>query len=158
MSGRSIRDINEEYSSEVAEVERRYGRKKAVPDNAQSEVEYQKVRRRLLFDTLFIGALWICGTWTFGDVASAESALLGVIASIMYVLLLSPDTSQLENGDILATGKNKQPVRFLLLPLVVLGIAKSHGALHVIPAVVGFFSYKVALLLPLLSGEAFVNK
>ncbi len=164
VSGRStVRDANEEYSSEVAEAERRYGRRsrsaaqKEAAARDTADAEYTRLRRRLLFDTLFVGVLWIAGTWSFGSVTQAESAILGVATSMVYVLLLSPDVGQLKEagGDILASGKNKQPVRFLLLPLLVLGIAKTHGALHILPAVVGFLAYKVALVLPLVSGEAF---
>lgn len=162
VSGRSkLPDTNAEYAAELAEVERRYGRRRQRTDTETASIaadaEYQRIRRRLVFDTLFVGVLWVAATWSFGDVTQAESALLGFGTSMLYVLLLSPDVSQLEEagGEILAAGKNKQPVRFLLLPLLVLGIAKTHGALHILPAVVGFFSYKIALVLPLLSGEAF---
>jgi ATP synthase protein I len=111
---------------------------------------YQALRAKILGDTLFVGALAVCGGWALGDVNTAISVGLGCAGSCAYVFLLSRGVDRLgSTGDALA------PARLAVLALLVLFSAKHREVLQVLPVMLGFFTYKVATLLPLVTGEAF---
>lgn len=112
--------------------------------------EYRALRATLLGDTLFIGALGVAAGWAFGDANTAGSVALGCVGSCAYVFLLSRGVDRLGNsGDSLA------PARAAVLALLVVVAAKNKEVLQVLPVMMGFFSYKVATLLPLITGAAF---
>lgn len=111
---------------------------------------YQDLRRALLGDTVFVGLLAVCAGWAFGDVATAGSVGLGAVGGVAYVFLLARGVDSMGGaGDLLA------PARAAVLALLVVFSAKHRDVLQVLPVLLGFFSYKVATLLPLLTGEGF---
>lgn len=143
---------------------RRRGRRVAAPDVPQdlpSEAEkeaaraaslaaYRALRATLLSDTLFVGALAVAAGWAFGDVYTARSVALGCVGACAYVFLLSRGVDRLgSTGDALA------PARAAVLALLVVYSAKHKEVLQVLPVMMGFFTYKVATLLPLITGAAF---
>lgn len=111
----------------------------------------------LLGDSLFLGGIGASLVSMFYPINSVLSYGIGVVGSIIYVLLLSRSVDRLatsaragnRSSDILG------PARFLVLVVIVLFIAKyqEKTGLQVIPATIGFLSYKLALFIPLLSGE-----
>lgn len=151
-----------DFASEVAEAERKYGPRgnaALAPEIDAANAAYNHIRGRLMADTAFLSAVWICLAWSLGSVIDAKSAICGCVAGLGYTTLLSPDVGELaRSGSVLDAGKSNQPLRYLLLPFLVLVTAKSHGNLHVLPAIAGFFSYKVALIVPLITGQAFVEE
>lgn len=132
-----------------------------VPESVPTEEEKQTAREaslaafkqlqgKLLGDTLFVGALAVCGGWAFGDVNTAKSLALGCVGSCAYVFLLARGVDRVgSTGDALA------PARAAVLALLVIYSAKHRDTMQVLPVMFGFFSYKVATLLPLITGEAF---
>lgn len=131
-----------------------------VAEGEEGEVDlsgYRRLRRQLIGDTLFVGALGTCAAWGIGDLKVVLSYLVGVAGSFVYLLLLSRSVDRLADG---ARGGQPgadalQPARVAILVLLVLATAKNKDTLDVLPVLFGFFTYKIATLLPLLSGEAF---
>lgn len=133
----------------------------AVPEDVPSESDkeaarasslaaYRKLRSKLLGDTLFVGSLTIAAGWALGDVNTARSVGLGCVGACAYVFLLSRGVDRIgSTGDALA------PARAAVLALLVVYSAKHKEQLQVLPVMMGFFTYKVATLLPLITGEAF---
>lgn len=120
--------------------------------------EYQTVRNRLLGDTLFVGALGICTTWTVGDLRDVTSFALGVVVAIAYVSLLARSVERMadaarETGR--AMGDPLQAARVGLFVVTVIGAARNANRFSVLAVILGFLTYKIASLLPLLTGEAF---
>jgi hypothetical protein len=111
---------------------------------------YDKLRFTLLSDTVFIGMLAVCAGWAAGDVATAASVGLGAAGSVVYVLLLSRGVDNFTGG-----GDALAPARIAVLALLVVGAARRRDFFQVVPVMLGFFSYKAATILPLITGEAF---
>lgn len=186
----NIPDLNEQYISELAWIERKYGgnrpgakniieeAKKSIvvsdsrpttlsvsslsssPPSTEGDLtEYKKIKNRLLNDTLFMGGLGLCGAWYVGDLKIVTSFALGAALSVAYVLLLSrsvdrmADAAKAQGGGGVADPL--QAARVGLLAVTVIGAAKNSDKLSVLPVIFGFFTYKLATLLPLLTGEAF---
>jgi ATP synthase protein I len=133
----------------------------AVPESAPCEADreaahgaslaaYQTLRATLLADTAFVGALAVAAGWAAGSVNTAASVGLGCVGSLAYVSLLARGVDRLgDAGDALA------PARAAVLALLVVFSAKHRDVLQVLPVMLGFFTYKVATLLPLVTGEGF---
>lgn len=116
----------------------------------RSLLAFRRLRAKLLGDTAFLGTLQCCAAWAMGSTNTAASVALGVAASMAYVILLSRGVERTTRaGDPLA------PARKAILALVVVGAARHRESFQVIPVLLGFFSYKLATLLPLVTGEAF---
>lgn len=120
--------------------------------------QYDKIRNELLANTIFVGVLGLCAAWGFGTVKEVQSFAVGLAGSVAYVYLLSRSVDQMataarETG--MQSGDALQPARVAILVLLVIASAKNSDTLSVLPVLFGFFTYKVATLLPLLTGEAF---
>lgn len=150
-----------EYAAELAAAERKYGprgrRKTAIRDaSAQSLAAYESLRTRLASDTAFVAALDVCAAWAFGTPTAAASAAVGGAGAMAYVFLLTRGVDKIADGARAGGGGGDgQAARILVLVVLVALVGKSGGRLTMIPAILGFFSYKVAVILPLISGEAF---
>lgn len=169
-----------EYARELAWVERKYGRRlrssskgaevevtygaeamevvdaRSVEAATEATKEYERLSRRIVGDTAFVGAVISAAGWAFGSVASAESVLLGSAVSLFYVFLLSKGVG----GGAGLPGKGEdrtQGSRLAVIVCLVFVVAKSGGQLQILPAILGFLSYKIAFILPLISGEAFLD-
>ncbi|CAN8076518.1 unnamed protein product [Agarophyton chilense] len=120
--------------------------------------QYEALRRKLIGDTLLVGTLGLCAIWTVGGIKEVQSFAVGMAGSVAYVTLLARSVDRLgesarEGGS--SVGDSLQPARVAILALLVIASAKNSHVVSVLPVLVGFFSYKVALLIPLLTGEAF---
>lgn len=116
----------------------------------QTLAKFDALRNRLLSDTAFVGILAMCATWAVADVRATISMGLGVAGSLAYVFLLARGVSRIS-----ASGDSLAPARLILLGALVVGAARRREVFDVLPVMLGFFSYKVATVLPLLTGEAF---
>jgi hypothetical protein len=178
----NIPDLNQQYIKELQRAEAKYGQDKFPKDVAaeaavsilrpsgvrakerptvvdreaqlaereRSLAQYQSLRAKLLSDTVFVGVLGVCAGWALGDPATAASVALGVAGSIAYVVLLARGIDRLAG-----TGDPLAPARVAVLALLVIGAAKHRETFQVVPVMLGFLSYKIATILPLLTGEAF---
>lgn len=123
---------------------------------------YVLLQRELLRNTLFTGVAGSLVTFWLSSKEAALSFLLGASVSVVYVFLLghgvdrmlppatgrtnlkggAPASSTLEHARHLTSG----PLRILLFIGLVLAVAKQRESLHVLPAFLGFLSFKVAIL------------
>lgn len=126
---------------------------------AQADVsQYKRLRNQLLGNTLFLGAIGLCMAWSLGTIKEVESFAVGLMGSVCYVYLLSRSVDRLadaarETGR--PSGDALQAARVGILVLLVVGSARNADKVSVVPVLMGFFTYKVATVMPLLSGEAF---
>lgn len=119
---------------------------------------YIKVRQRLLGDTLFVGALGLCATWAVGQMRDVASFAVGIFAAVVYVWLLSRSVDRMaESARQFGRGGGDplQAARVALFAILIIGTARNVDQFSVVSVILGFLSYKVATLLPLLTGEAF---
>ena len=121
---------------------------------------YARLRGRLLGDTVTVGALGVAAAWGLGTARDAGSCALGVVAGLGYVWLLARGVERLataarESGGMAGASDGLQAARVGLLAAVVVGSARRAESVSVLMVVLGFLSYKVATLLPLVTGEAF---
>ncbi|GAB0489273.1 hypothetical protein MMPV_000490 [Pyropia vietnamensis] len=132
----------------------------ATVDRTAALAPYRRVQRALVGDTLTLGCLAISAAWAALPVTDAKSVGVGVGASLAYVYLLGRGVDRLADEAVASGGKagasdGLAPARIGIAGLLLVGAARSGGALHVLPALAGFFVYKVAALVPLVTGAAF---
>lgn len=132
----------------------------ATVDRTTALAPYRRVQRALVGDTLTLGCLAIAAAWAVFPVTDAKSVAVGVGASLAYVYLLGRGVDRLADEAMASGGKagasdGLAPARIGIAGLLLVGAARSGGALHVLPALAGFFVYKVAALVPLVTGAAF---
>jgi ATP synthase protein I len=102
--------------------------------------DYLRLQRRLILSTVMAIALALPLTaWRFG-VPSAASLLLGGLAGLLYLQLLSRSVSRL-GVDTRSVGKVQ-----LLVPVVLVLVAARVPQLQLLPALLGFLLYKPALI------------
>lgn len=102
--------------------------------------DYLRLQRRLILSTVMAIALALPLTaWRFG-VPSAASLLLGGLAGLLYLRLLSRSVSRL-GVDTRSVGKVQ-----LLVPVVLVLVAARIPQLQLLPALLGFLLYKPALI------------
>eukprot|EP00189_Rhodosorus_marinus_P005464 CAMPEP_0113969242 /NCGR_PEP_ID=MMETSP0011_2-20120614/10140_1 /TAXON_ID=101924 /ORGANISM="Rhodosorus marinus" /LENGTH=206 /DNA_ID=CAMNT_0000982741 /DNA_START=58 /DNA_END=681 /DNA_ORIENTATION=- /assembly_acc=CAM_ASM_000156 len=151
---------------DLAKIEGKLGRDVMTADDVvllrdEGVKEYNKSLLQLLGDTAFLGLLGGAVISFFYPFNTALSFEMGSLGSLLYVFLLSRTVDRLavkaragERGsDILG------PARFFVLAGIIIWLAKNQDrtGLPVIPAILGFLCYKIALLLPLLNGKETID-
>lgn len=158
----NIATSEELVAAELARAEAKYGKPlkaqiTSTPGDPSRLDSYFALRKQLLLDTAFIGALGACASWAISTPTATLSYIAGVSASLVYVVLLSRGVDRIAEGASTAgrAFDGLQPPRVALLALLVAIAAKNHEHVQLLPLIIGFFSYKLATVLPLISGEAF---
>ncbi|WP_322765016.1 ATP synthase subunit I [Cyanobium usitatum] len=102
---------------------------------------YFRLQRRLLLATLLLSAVAVAGTAVLGSISTASSLLVGALAGLLYLWLLSRSVTKL--------GENARRVSKvqLLVPVVLVLIAARIPQLSILPALLGFLLYKPAVIL-----------
>jgi ATP synthase protein I len=101
---------------------------------------YLRLQRRMLLATVCVTALAVPLTALWFDRSTAFSLLVGALAGLLYLRLLSRSVSRF-GVDTRSMGKVQ-----LLVPVVLLLAAARLPALDILPALVGFLLYKPALI------------
>jgi ATP synthase protein I len=102
---------------------------------------YFRLQRRLLLATLLLSAVVVAVTAIAGSIATAFSLLVGAMAGLLYLWLLSRSVTRLgENSRRLSRTQ-------LLVPVVLVLVASRLPQLSILPALLGFLLYKPALIL-----------
>ena len=141
-----------------------------------SRTEYAQLQRRLLRDTVVVGAVGTAVTAVRGSEVDVVSFGLGASASVLYVFLLERDVDRMvtrvqavtadaadseegdgdddddDDGSAAWMTLGGGPVRLLVLVALIVGVSRFRESLHLLPALLGFLTYKVATVLPLLDG------
>lgn len=131
----------------------------ATPNGEEADLsQYRALRNQLLGNTVFLGCIGLCIIWSTGTLRDVQSFGVGLLGSVAYVYLLSRSVDRLADA-ARETGRQAgdalQPARVAILVLLVVASAKNSERLAVLPVLFGFFTYKVASLVPLITGEAF---
>jgi ATP synthase protein I len=103
--------------------------------------DYRRLQRRLLLATAWASAIAVPITALVWDPATASSVLVGSLAGLLYLRLLSRSVSRL-GVDSKAVGKVQ-----LLVPITLVLAAARIPQLQMLPALLGFLLYKPALIL-----------
>lgn len=131
----------------------------ATTDTSELDLSgYEHIRKRLLGDTLFVGALGLCGVWAMGEVRDVASFAFGVGVGVAYVWLLSRSVDRMSDAARstgAAMGDPLQAARVALVALAVVGAARNSDRFSVLAVILGFLTYKIASVLPLVTGEAY---
>jgi ATP synthase protein I len=101
---------------------------------------YLRLQRRMLLATVCVTALAVPLTALWFDRSTAFSLLVGALAGLLYLRLLSRSVSRF-GVDTRSMGKAQ-----LLVPVVLVLAAARLPALDILPALVGFLLYKPALI------------
>jgi ATP synthase protein I len=102
---------------------------------------YFRLQRRLLLATLLLSAVAVAGTAFWGSISTALSLMVGALAGLLYLWLLSRSVTKL--------GENSRRVSKvqLLVPVVLVLLASRVPQLSILPALLGFLLYKPAVIL-----------
>ena len=102
---------------------------------------YFRLQRRLLLATLLLSAVAVAATAFLFSISTAFSLLLGALAGLLYLWLLSRSVTKL--------GENSRRVSKiqLLVPIVLVLFASRVPQLSILPALLGFLLYKPAVIL-----------
>ena len=102
---------------------------------------YFRLQRRLLVATLLLSAVVVGVTAIAGSPATALSLLVGSLAGLLYLWLLSRSVTRLgENSRRLSRTQ-------LLVPVALVLLAARLPQLSILPALLGFLLYKPALII-----------
>jgi len=102
---------------------------------------YFRLQRRLLLATLLLSVVVVAATAVLASINTAFSLLVGALAGLLYLWLLSRSVTKL--------GENARRVSKvqLLVPVVLVLIAARTPQLSIVPAFLGFLLYKPAVIL-----------
>ncbi|MCP9849144.1 hypothetical protein KBY88_04840 [Cyanobium sp. Morenito 9A2] len=103
--------------------------------------DYAQLKRRMLQATLIATATAVPITALVFDLSTAASLLVGALAGLLYLRLLSRSVDKLGNG-----AKSVGKVQLLVPVVLVVASARIHQ-LDLLPALIGFLLYKPALLI-----------
>ncbi len=103
--------------------------------------DYARLKRRLIQATLIASAAAVPIAALAFDLSTAGSLLVGALAGLLYLRLLSRSVDKLGNG-ARSVGKVQ-----LLVPVVLVISSTRIPQLDLLPALIGFLLYKPALLI-----------
>ena len=102
---------------------------------------YFRLQRRLLLATLLLSAVVVAVTAIAGSIATAFSLLVGAMAGLLYLWLLSRSVTRLgDNSRRLSRAQ-------LLVPVALVLLSSRLPQLSILPALLGFLLYKPAVIL-----------
>ena len=123
--------------------------KKVKPDRLSNRGEvmrdFDKARATFLKDNVFVVLLGLSATWGLGTLIDVKSYGLGAVLGLMYALLLGRYVEQL--GTDGSTGGGGGGARFAPVILLIALYGKFKTQFHLVPELLGFFSYQVASFL-----------
>ncbi|MCP9881450.1 hypothetical protein KBY65_03005 [Cyanobium sp. Alchichica 3B3-8F6] len=103
--------------------------------------DYFRLQRRLLLATMLLSAAAVVVTALVGSLATAFSLLVGALAGLLYLWLLSRSVTRLgENSRRLSRAQ-------LLVPVALVLVSTRVPQLSTLPALLGFLLYKPAVIL-----------
>lgn len=103
--------------------------------------DYYSLQQELLLLTVGAALLTFACVWWFYTFNTASSYLLGAVTGMMYLRMLSKKVATLGTGGNQSLGTN----RFALL-IILIFVAARWNQLQLLPAILGFLTYKMALI------------
>jgi Flp pilus assembly protein TadB len=144
---RSAEERSRAKKEELREQERAAARVDAnafaptLEDRLKMKELFQKEKKILVADAIFISLLGLCFTWYIGTLSTALSYSIGAAIGIGYVVLLAQYAASFETG-----GSGASSGRFALVFFLVLLAGKNRDTLDILPMLLGFFTYQFAAL------------
>mmetsp|Transcript_61627 Transcript_61627/g.146010 ORF Transcript_61627/g.146010 Transcript_61627/m.146010 type:complete len:328 (-) Transcript_61627:246-1229(-) len=118
-------------------------------EQAQGLDGYEALKKDLLFDTFFLGAMLCCDCNLFFPRITTISLTLGSLGSWMYAFLLVRSADNMGSSTPSSGIDLGPPGRFAILVGLIAIFSKNKEALQIIPILIGFFTpYKIASLVP----------
>jgi len=103
--------------------------------------DYFRLQRRLLLATLLLSAVAVVVTALVGSLTTAFSLMVGALAGLLYLWLLSCSVTRLgENSRRMSKAQ-------LLVPVALVLVSSKVPQLSTLPALLGFLLYKPAVIL-----------
>ena len=118
---------------------------------AKETDKFNRVRTTLILDSFFVSALGFCLTWYFGSLIDSFSYGVGSLLGLGYANLLSKYVESIGTQEKSLGGN----ARFLPVILLILVYAKNKETVHIIPELIGFFSYQVGSLLQIFNTDLY---
>lgn len=113
--------------------------------------KFNNARVSFILDSVFMSSIGLCITWYFGTFIDSFSYFIGAVLGLGYANLLSKFVENL--------GTNQKSVggnaRFLPVILLILVYAKNKETVHIIPELLGFFSYQAGSLLQIFNSNLY---
>ncbi|GAQ83594.1 hypothetical protein KFL_001540120 [Klebsormidium nitens] len=125
-------------------------------DRREERLRYEKLKEELQVFTLVIGLFCLGGTYVKYDMDTAISYAGGLIGALVYLRMLSSSVDNLGQSGGKAAARSALGQPRLLVPVVMvmafnrwnaLAAPNTGVELHLIPMLVGFFTYKLSTLL-----------
>lgn len=111
--------------------------------------DYYQLQQELLVVTVITTGVVFGSVWTFYSLNTALNYLLGACTGVVYLKMLARDVARLGNGK-----KNLGVARLgIFAGLIILSAQLEH--LEILPAFLGFMTYKAALIIYVLRTSAF---
>jgi ATP synthase protein I len=102
--------------------------------------EYYKLQRELLIGSLAVSLVIFLSVWATYSLNTALSYLLGALVGIVYLRMLAKDVATLGNG------KQQLSKTRLALFVAIFLIGARVQQLELLPIILGFLTYKAALI------------
>ncbi|MEN9208003.1 MAG: ATP synthase subunit I [Gloeomargarita sp. GMQP_bins_120] len=109
-----------------------------------SSPEYAQLQRWLLQTTAVLGGIVFALCWGVYGLDTGLSYLLGTVVGLMYLRLLARSVATL---GLTSTRFSPLPAARLLLVVALFILVVRRPHLHLLPAILGFLTYKLAILL-----------
>lgn len=127
----------------------------ATPTRRAKEREmYSNVKVTFILDSVFVSLLGLCLTWYFGTLVDSFSYGIGALLGLVYANLLSKFVENLGTAEKSVGGN----ARFVTVILLILVYAKNKETVHIIPELIGFFSYQVGSLLQIFNTNLYQDE
>ncbi|RFP56086.1 MAG: ATP synthase subunit I [Limnothrix sp. CACIAM 69d] len=109
-------------------------------ENSAAMEEYYKLQRELLIGSLVVSLVIFLSVWATYSLNTALSYLLGALVGIVYLRMLAKDVATLGNG------KQQLSKTRLALFVAIFLIGARVQQLELLPIILGFLTYKAALI------------
>ncbi|XGV87870.1 MAG: ATP synthase subunit I [Limnothrix sp. BL-A-16] len=109
-------------------------------ENGAAMEEYYKLQRELLIGSLAVSLVIFLSVWATYSLNTALSYLLGALVGIVYLRMLAKDVATLGNG------KQQLSKTRLALFVAIFLIGARVQQLELLPIILGFLTYKAALI------------
>jgi ATP synthase protein I len=109
--------------------------------NKQTMADYYQLKQQLLVFTLALTGIIFISVWVLYSLNIALNYLLGAIAGLVYLRMLAKDVESLG-----AENRRVSPKRLALVAVLII-VALKWELLEILPVLLGFFSYKIAIVI-----------
>jgi hypothetical protein len=118
--------------------------------------DFDKARVSFLVDSVLVIAVGFAFVWGFGTLKDVKSYGIGSVLGLMYALLLGRYVEQI--GTDGSRGGGGGSARFAPVILLIALYGKFKTELHIVPELLGFFTYQVSSFLQAFNDDLYRDK